>query len=91
MTFHGIFKATVDQINASPHQTLLHKGGVIWRELDENAECFYDTWLRQHEDIVFRAKRLDEQLTREVQCAECTKKYGPCDDPNCWFKRKERA
>jgi len=86
-----IFKATIDQIRAAPHLSLLIRGGIVWREIDdseETDECsFYDDWLPRHNGIVLRAKTLDEQLVREVQCGKCIQKYGPCNADDCFFKK----
>ena len=87
-----VFKATLDQIHAAPHLRLLIRGGVVERNIDDTGstgdECyFYDTWRKQHNGIVQRAMRLDEQLVREVQCTKCIEKYGPCDVAGCFFNK----
>jgi hypothetical protein len=88
----AVFKATIDQIHRSPHMSLLRRGGVIWQEGDEAGESFGDCYRPQHEGIVRRAIRLDHQATREVQCAKCVEKYGPCNQQGtCFWSVKRRA
>jgi len=81
-----VFKATIDQIRASPHTRLLRRGGVVWQDGDEAGESFVDCYLPQHQGIVTRAIRLDEQAARDVQCAKCVERFGPCDVDSCFFK-----
>ena len=86
----AVFRVTIDQIRAAPHMRLLRRGGVVYREVDDTdpgSECsFYDSWHLEHNGIVMRAMRLDEQAVREVQCAECVRRFGPCNVVRCFFK-----